>query len=231
MPSPDVASLRRLVDEIFAEQPPLHRGETETTRPIAPEESSLPAAEVRRLMAAPPVCWGVSVEVGRRLLEVVRPGWRTLETGAGLTTLVFALAGASHTAVTPNGHEAAAIKKYARSKGIAMRGVRFAIAASEDYLPRAQKTPLDLACIDGKHAFPWPVLDWFYAADRLRRDGVLVLDDCALPGVALLKGFLDGDRGWEAEARLDGDKTVFYRKRCDSLRDVAWHMQWLPDAK
>lgn len=226
MPSPKVAALRQMVEEIFAEQPCLHRGETETTRPIVPEESSLPASEVHRLMARPAVCWGVSREVGLYLFDTVEPEWATLETGAGLTTLVFALRGARHLAVTPNAHEVASIKKYARIKHIAINTVRFVVAASEDYLPRARQAPLDFVLIDGKHAYPWPTLDWFFTAERLRQGGLVMVDDCALPGVAELKDFLDADQGWEAVASFEG-KTVVYRKIAASVREVAWHMQWL----
>lgn len=229
MPNLGVRSSRQLVDEIFAEQPCLHRGETETTRTIAPEQSSLPAAVVRQLMERQPVCWGIAREVGHYLREVLDPSWRTLETGAGLTTLVFGMRGCHHVAVTPNAHEVTSIKKYARAKRIAMSTVRFVVAQSEDYLPRAKPLPLDFILVDGKHAFPWPVLDWFYSADRLRQGGLLMVDDCELPGVAVLRDFLDADAGWEPVVSF-GPKTVVYRKLAGSLRDVAWHMQWLPKA-
>lgn len=218
--------MRQLVDEIFAEGPRVHQGETETDRPLNPAESLLAPAELARLARREPVCWGIAKEAGLYLYDTVQPGWATLETGAGLTTLVFALRKARHTAVTPSASEATGIKKYARTKRIAMRGVRFVVAASEDYLPRARPTPLDLVLIDGKHAFPWPVLDWFYTAERLRQGGLMMVDDCALPGVAQLTDFLRADARWALRKDLGG-KTLVFEKTAPSVRDVAWHMQWV----
>jgi hypothetical protein len=43
--------------------------------------------------------------------------------------------------------------------------VRFAPEASESYLPRSEELDLYLVLLDGKHAFPWPVIDWIFTAD------------------------------------------------------------------
>src|SRR5262249_60610465 len=42
-----------------------------------------------------------SDEVLETIAAAVQPGWRTLETGAGLSTVVFALRGAEHVCITP----------------------------------------------------------------------------------------------------------------------------------
>ncbi|MBF0483058.1 MAG: class I SAM-dependent methyltransferase, partial [Desulfovibrionaceae bacterium] len=194
--------MRHIVDAIFNDSPRVHQGETETRRVISPSESILPEAALQSLAAGEPVCWGIAKEAGLFLYDAIKPGWRTLETGAGLSTLVFALARARHIAVTPNPGEVTAIKNYAAAKGIGLGSVRFVVAKSEEYLPRAKPTPLDCVLIDGKHAFPWPMLDWFYTAGRLRKGGLLALDDLALPAVDVLRRFLDGDERWRARERF-----------------------------
>ena len=69
-------------------------------------------ADVERLIADRPqfhlrtdgssVSWAVCPDVLRFIYENVKPGFKTLETGSGHTTVVFAMAGAEHTAVTPS---------------------------------------------------------------------------------------------------------------------------------
>ena len=48
-----------------------------------------------------------SDDVLETIAAAVRPGWHTLETGAGLSTVVFALGGAGHVCITPAPAEAA----------------------------------------------------------------------------------------------------------------------------
>ena len=55
--------------------------------------------------------WGLAWAALGWLESNVRPGWATLETGAGASTLVFAAAGASHEAVTPDPEEEARIRR------------------------------------------------------------------------------------------------------------------------
>ncbi|MGE0701926.1 MAG: hypothetical protein AB7O57_22700, partial [Hyphomicrobiaceae bacterium] len=72
--------------------------------------------------------------------------------------------------------------------------------------------------------FPFPILDWFYTADRLKRDGLMIIDDVHLKTVRILKDFMDSDPRWDRAAGFD-EKSFAYRKLADSVHDVAWHMQ------
>jgi hypothetical protein len=84
---------------------------------------------------------------------------RTLETGAGCSTLVFALRGSRHIAVTPSQTEISMISRYAVRNEILLGKIRFVQESSEQYLPQCEVDGLDLVLLDGKHAFPWPMLD------------------------------------------------------------------------
>jgi hypothetical protein len=56
--------------------------------------------------------------------------------------------------------------------------------------------------VDGGHGFPASIIDWYYAAGRLRDGGVVVLDDIQLASVRLgLFEFLDADPRWEPVAK------------------------------
>lgn len=113
----------------------------------------------------------------------------------------------------------------AAANGISLETVEFVIEPSEQYLPRCQAAELDLVLIDGKQAFPWPILDWFFTADKLKQEGLMVLDDLQMSSVSMLGDFLREDPRWEV-ARKFGRRTLVMRKKVSgSVNDVAWHMQ------
>lgn len=134
----------------------------------------------------------------RFLAGVCEAGTRTLETGSGISTVLFAAWGTEHRCVTPAQEEADALVDYCRSRSIPTAGLTFDVAPSDVALVRMdpQEPPLDVVFIDGGHGFPAPMIDWYYGAGRLRRGGVLVLDDIHLPAVKLLRSYLDLDARW-----------------------------------
>lgn len=174
----------------------------------------------------------------RLLADVCAPGSRTLETGSGISTALFASWGTVHRCITPAQSEADALAEYGRTRGIDMSGVTFDVAPSEEALTRlpGDEPPLDVVFVDGNHGFPAPMIDWFYAGGRLRRDGFFVLDDIHLPAVKLLRSFLDLDPRWRklertakwaawqrlSEGALVEDQfdQIFYRMPGRRLRPV-----------
>jgi predicted O-methyltransferase YrrM len=136
------------------------------------------------------------------LADSVADGSRTLETGAGLSTVLFAAWGCRHTSVVPFPDEAVAIERYCTEQGIDTSCLTFDLRPSELALPALMASgPLDLVFIDGAHSFPLPVIDWFYGAGRLRSGGIVVFDDVPLPAVGrFLDTYLDLDPRWERVA-------------------------------
>ena len=59
-----------------------------------------------------PANWSVAGDVLRFLTDLVKPGMNTLETGAGQTTVVFAVRGANHVCITPDTAQAERIRAY-----------------------------------------------------------------------------------------------------------------------
>src|ERR1019366_7698005 len=138
-----------LLEKILAESPKFHRGDTETRRIVSEQQTSLRGSMLRSVVNKVPECYGIDPGLARFLLESVREGSKTLETGSGISTLVFALRHCWHTAVTPSAEEAENIRSYAAANGISMDRVEFAIEPSDRYLPRCEAGDLDLVLIDG----------------------------------------------------------------------------------
>lgn len=219
-----------LLERMLRERPQFHRGEPEVRGFVVPSDMAVLRAEERQaIQAGAPFAMGIDAATARFIYDRIGASSTTLETGSGLSTLVFAMKGGEHFAVTPNANESQAIRQYAASHGIDVSRVRFVNEASERALPALETPPLDLVLIDGKHAFPWPTLDWFYTADRLRLGGVVIVDDTQLWAVQLLVKFLSADqRAWRLVNRTR--KAAAFEKITPSVHDVAWYMQPFADS-
>jgi predicted O-methyltransferase YrrM len=169
---------RRTFDQLLAERPHLHgRGSVHD--------------------------WGLSQRTLSYLFKVVRPGWKTLEVGAGLSTIVFALKGADHIAISPVPEEHARIEQWCRSHGLSCDRLSFVLGPSEQALPALETELLDLVLIDGRHAFPSPFINWYFSASLLSVGGILILDDSQLRTYRILSDFLRAEKGrWKVEAEL-----------------------------
>ena len=170
-----------LVERLLIDRPAVHRMDLSDTPAVG-------------LLSTDPDCY-------RYLASICRTGSRTLETGAGLSTVLFAALGAEHVCITPSADEAARITAYCADRGIDGSRIRFILEPSDRALPRLEGDPLDLVFVDGAHGFPMPAVDWLYAGRRLRRGGVLVMDDTNLPAVRLVAEYLDADQRWSVQAQ------------------------------
>lgn len=101
--------------------------------------------------------WSIQPDTLRYIYSLLPPQARTLETGCGQTTVVFAIAGARHTCVLPDADEAERVRQYCARLGVA-NNVNFVIASSDKALPDGARIPsdLDFVLIDGAHGFPAP---------------------------------------------------------------------------
>jgi Methyltransferase domain len=158
--------------------------------------------------------WGLAWEALGWLEGNVQPGMQTLETGAGASTLVFAASGAQHRAVTPGGDEERKIREACAARGIDDSRLTFHIGRSQDLLPTLELPPLDLVLVDGAHGFPYPILDWWHLAPRLKEGGRMLLDDAYLSPVAAIVDYVRASDAWELEAPVSF-RTACIRKRRD----------------
>ncbi len=165
-------------------------------------------------------------EVLRELATRLRTCRQTLETGCGMSTVLFAAAGARHTVISPLREEHERIRAFCGEMRIVTDKVRFIVGDSRDELPRIQEPlDLDLVLIDGCHAFPSPFIDWFYAARRLRKDGLLIVDDTQIVTGWILREFLLSERErWSVEKEFR--RTILFRKRVENVTDgFRWRQQ------
>lgn len=172
------------------------------------------------------VCdWALRPAVLRWLINHIRPGLRTLETGCGYSTIVFAPWGCRHHAVSPFPEEHQSITEWCRKHGVSVETVTYHAGWSQRVLPLMAPTPLDLEIIDGDHAVPAPLIDYYYTADWLAKDGVLLVDDVQLRSVQQLSDFLDTEKPrWEFVEQVDW--TRIYRKRVEGrVTGSRWHQQ------
>lgn len=170
------AELHRLLDDLLRDPPPVHGA------------------------VAPRGIWAADEELYRDLIERLQGDHVSLETGAGLSTILLAGGGMAHHCVTPAESEVAVLREALVRHGIAPETVTFHVDRSDRILPRLE-TVLDLVLVDGGHAYPTPQIDWYYTGSRLRRGGLMYLDDLQLPAVAHLAAFLDRDPRWERRRR------------------------------
>ena len=146
---------------------------------------------------------------------------RTLETGSGLSTLIFALRGAEHRCIVPNAPEVERLRDYCAKNGIELGRVTFDLAPSERVLPGLDTGPLDVVLIDGSHSFPQVFIDWFYTQTSLQVGGTLIVDDVHVWSGRLLRDFLAAEPEWELTNQWWG-RTVAFRKASEVDPDKLW---------
>jgi Methyltransferase domain len=157
--------------------------------------------------------WQVSRNVLSFIDAHVREGSRTLEVGAGVSTVLFALKGCTHVSIVPAEVETVRIKAFCRAYGIPIDRLTFKIDRSDHCLPQLELADLDLVLIDGAHGFPIPFLDWHYTAERLKVGGLLIIDDTQLWTGHILKMFLMDEPEWELVVDYVPRSVVFRKVR------------------
>jgi hypothetical protein len=161
-----------------------------------------------KLHAGGSVQWDASDVVLNWFKANLTPNMRTMETGAGKSTLAFMAAGCAHETITPSQSEVDAITAEAARQGLNNR-VQFHVDFSQNVLPNLQgHEDIDVAFIDGGHGFPIPAIDWIYIAPRLKVGGTLLIDDIDLWTGAMLVDVMRKEEGWRVDTILRGRTAV-----------------------
>lgn len=188
---------------------------------------------VRRLLADEPAFhlsgtthWDATDGTLYAVRKLVRPGDRTFEVGAGMTTVVFAAAGAKHTAVSPDPAEHQLIRDYCQKVGVDDSQLEFIVGFSDDILPSflTRERTLDVALVDGAHSFPLPIVDWHYVTRALKVGGKLLLDDIPIPAVKPTFQHMDLESVWRLDGIFDNRSAAFTLLREPTSED-AWRDQ------
>jgi hypothetical protein len=129
---------------------------------------------------SPGILWTLS-----RLLPT--PLEQTVETGCGKSTVLLSRTGARHTVFTVDDSEDAhgSLRFVRECPLLDAAVVTFVLGPTQVTLPQHHfDGPIDLALIDGPHAWPFPELEYFYLYPHLRHGALLIVDDLHIPTVA-----------------------------------------------
>jgi hypothetical protein len=139
-----------------------------------------------------------------------RPVTHSVETGSGASTLLFSHLSTHHTVFAIDGGTGS-IRQIEHSPLLRPGVVTFVEGPTQLTLPAHRfDAPLQLALIDGPHAYPFPDLEYYYLYPHLESGALLVLDDIHIPTLANLFDFLRADDMFILEEVVD--TTAFFRR-------------------
>lgn len=155
--------------------------------------------------------------------QYVRKDSVTAETGAGLSTIFFAIIGCRHTAIAPSREEWVRIQEACRRHNISPQNITFLDESSVDALPRLPIGSFDFCFIDGCHGFPVACMDFYYMSRMLKIGGILGIDDVPIWACKIVVDFLHREEGWKY--LVTGDKSAFFSKHLEDQESREWDSQ------
>ncbi|MCB0365924.1 MAG: hypothetical protein H6624_09400 [Bdellovibrionaceae bacterium] len=179
---------------------------------------------IHRDSAGHEAAWYVTEVLADYIQKNAKPGMKTLETGAGISTVLFAQAETDHTSVVASQGEVDRILNFCEDKGFPTKGLKFLVGMSELVLPQSCPKDLDFVLIDGGHGFPTPFIDWYYSQRMLKVGGTMAVDDTQIWTGATLSRFLDGEPNWR---RIDKwpYRAAVYEKAGEGSEFMDWYNQ------
>src|SRR5579863_1966802 len=125
----------------------------------------------------------IARHAGRRKIR------RSVETGCGATTVLLSHLSEQHTVFALD--IGGSVTNVRRSPLLRPGGVLFVEGPSQHMLPQHRfDEKLQLAVIDGPHAYPFPDLEYYYLYPHLESGGLLVLDDIHIRSIHNLFRFV-----------------------------------------
>jgi len=167
--------------------------------------------------------WQLSDEVLDFIDDNINKDSITLETGTGISTILFAIKSSHHTCINPSKKQVERIKEYCKKHNISTDKIDFKIDVSEKVLPSLDVSKLDLILIDGSHAFPIPFIDWYYTYEKLKLGGKIIIDDTQLWTGWVLKKFLLFEPEWEFNKNSPPRSAIF--TKVQKYENAKWHGQ------
>jgi hypothetical protein len=148
----------------------------------------------------------------------------SVETGCGGSTIVLSQTSDRHVAFAIEGTDGT-IAALRRQSDLRAEHVTFVEGETKDTLPGYRfEGELDLALLDGPHAYPMPQIEFAYLFPRIRLGGWLLLDDIQIPSVYELFHFLEHESSVVLEEVVV--RTAFFRKaRVTEQGPDGWALQ------
>jgi len=183
-------------------------------------------------LAALPEDWYLAGMASERVLKAIAdecvrlsPLVRTAETGSGKTTLLFSSLSPRHTVF--------ALDTGNRSISAAMESSLLDPSVVELVEGPTQKTlpsysfdgEYDVVLIDGPHGYPFPDLEYFYFYPRVRKGGLLLVDDIHIPSIGRMYRILKACDMWRLIRTVDN--MAFFERTDAPLLDPYADGWWL----
>lgn len=139
-----------------------------------------------------------------------RPVIASAETGSGASTLLLSHLSQAHTVFAIDAGTGS-IRAIEASPLLRPDVVTFVEGPTQLTLPRHQFShPLQLALIDGPHAYPFPDLEYYYLYPHLEFGALLIIDDIHIPTITNLFDFLRAEEMFALEEVVE--TTAFFRR-------------------
>lgn len=138
------------------------------------------------------------------------PFQRSAETGCGGSTIVLSQVSQHHVAFAIEGQNRT-ITGLLQQSDLQTENVVFVEGETKDTLPGYRfEGQLDMALLDGPHAYPLPQIEFAYLFPRIRQGGWLVIDDIQIPSVYELFRFLKREDSVALEEIVV--RTAYFRR-------------------
>lgn len=139
-----------------------------------------------------------NINLLKKLKQILNSNHQTLEIGSGWSTVIFTQISTQHICITPYQPEIELVKNYCNQKKIDTNKTTFICERSEFVLPKLPtEATFDVVLIDGRHAFPSPIIDWFYTAIHLKLGGTMIIDDINIRSCQIVYQFMKSDNNWK----------------------------------
>jgi hypothetical protein len=152
---------------------------------------------------------GLPTPVFEFMDKILNPETRSLETGMGISTALFALKGTTHTCINPDEQEIVRFREYVNKNHISIENMEFVGKRSDEVWFDLKENIWDFILIDGCHGFPIPYMDWYFFSQGLKINGHVVIDDTNISTGKELKAFLSAEDSWKLVAPFSPKTAVF----------------------
>ena len=169
----------------------------------------------------------VKPAVLRAIAELAEPlgGIRhSVETGCGLTTLLFSHLSAEHCVFAIDAGKS--ITQVRNSPLLKKESVTFIEAPSQLSLPNHKfLAQVQIALIDGPHGYPFPDMEYYYFYPWVERGGLLLVDDIQIPSIGRMFEIIKADAMFSLVKVVDN--MAFFRRTDAPLIDPLSDSWWL----
>ncbi len=128
----------------------------------------------------------------------------SVETGTGRTTLLFSHFSRRHVTFTKDDDPGDnSLSRVRESPLLNSKTVEFVLGRTQETVLEHKFAPIDVACLDGPHAYPFPELEYWAIYPHLRTGALLVVDDLQVPTIGNMWDVLRADRMFEVARVVD----------------------------